>query len=209
MLTIAQAAQFLRVTPKTLRRWEKQGILTPERSAGNQRRYTEDQLASFTKPSRVSLSPLTPPYHPDGFTPDLALPPLKLFPIQKKIIIGTLASLLVAISAVGLRHSEFPQRLRLAWELAAGRAASTQLAQQLAAGVVLASETGADDYSFNVSVASLFKKAVTVEGNLTAPNILYGIVAGNNVIITGNAQKPTISVTDVTKDLKIFKTVKV
>lgn len=39
-LTIAQAAQFLNVSPDTLRRWEDRGIVTPHRTKGGSRRYT-------------------------------------------------------------------------------------------------------------------------------------------------------------------------
>lgn len=39
-LTIAQAAQFLKVSPDTLRRWEEKGIVTPRRTRGGNRRYT-------------------------------------------------------------------------------------------------------------------------------------------------------------------------
>lgn len=39
-LTIAQAAQFLNVSPDTLRRWERRGIVTPQRTKGGTRRYT-------------------------------------------------------------------------------------------------------------------------------------------------------------------------
>ena len=39
-LTIARAAQFLQVSPDTLRRWEEKGIVTPARTKGGSRRYT-------------------------------------------------------------------------------------------------------------------------------------------------------------------------
>lgn len=39
-LTITQAAQFLKVSPDTLRRWEDKGIVTPQRTKGGSRRYT-------------------------------------------------------------------------------------------------------------------------------------------------------------------------
>lgn len=39
-LTIAQAADFLKVSPDTLRRWEERGIVTPIRTKGGSRRYT-------------------------------------------------------------------------------------------------------------------------------------------------------------------------
>ncbi len=39
-LTIAEAAKILKVSPDTLRRWEKKGIVTPRRTKGGIRRYT-------------------------------------------------------------------------------------------------------------------------------------------------------------------------
>jgi DNA-binding transcriptional MerR regulator len=38
--TIQQAADKLRISAKTLRRWEARGIIHPDRTPGNQRRYT-------------------------------------------------------------------------------------------------------------------------------------------------------------------------
>ncbi len=219
MLSIAQAAKLLSVSTKTLRRWEKQGSLIPQRSVGNQRRYSEDQINTFTKPSRLSLSPLTLPYNPDGQNLDLTLllspqngrsAALRLLPNQKKVLVGTVASLVIAISAVIVAHSQFPQALKIAGDLIRQQSASIAVADNnILRGVVLASETGSDQYLFTVGVESLFKNAVTIEGNLTAPNILYGVVAGTNVSITGNKQRPTISVTDQTTGLNIFKTITV
>lgn len=40
LLTITQAAQFLNISPDTLRRWEDKGIITPHRTKGGSRRYT-------------------------------------------------------------------------------------------------------------------------------------------------------------------------
>lgn len=40
LLTITQAAQFLKVSSDTLRRWEEKGIVTPKRTRGGSRRYT-------------------------------------------------------------------------------------------------------------------------------------------------------------------------
>ncbi|MHA1818910.1 MAG: IS607 family transposase [Promethearchaeota archaeon] len=44
MLNISQAAQYLGVSPVTLRRWDKNGILKPHRTPGNHRRYSIQQL---------------------------------------------------------------------------------------------------------------------------------------------------------------------
>ena len=44
LVTIADAAKRLGVSTKTLRRWEKQGKIIPQRTTGNQRRYSVSQI---------------------------------------------------------------------------------------------------------------------------------------------------------------------
>ena len=44
MLRVGQAAAKLGVHPQTLRRWEKEGKLTPVKTPGGQRRYTEKEV---------------------------------------------------------------------------------------------------------------------------------------------------------------------
>ena len=47
LVSIKYAAKFLGVCEKTLRRWDKKGILTPIRTLGGHRRYDLDALKSF------------------------------------------------------------------------------------------------------------------------------------------------------------------
>src|SRR3989344_1925446 len=47
LLSIKEAASFLGVSTKTLRRWEGKGTLVPQRTPGNQRRYNQGQLDNF------------------------------------------------------------------------------------------------------------------------------------------------------------------
>ncbi len=47
MLTITEAAKFMRLSAPTLRRWDKAGILKSYRTAGNHRRYRKDDLCAF------------------------------------------------------------------------------------------------------------------------------------------------------------------
>lgn len=44
MLRINEAARRLGVTPGTLRRWEEEGLINPDRTAGGERRYHEGEL---------------------------------------------------------------------------------------------------------------------------------------------------------------------
>jgi DNA-binding transcriptional MerR regulator len=47
-LTISQAAEYLRVTQLTLKRWEKQGILIPDRvGRRNDRSYSKKLINQF------------------------------------------------------------------------------------------------------------------------------------------------------------------
>jgi len=52
LLSIQEAANILGVSTKTLRRWEKKGILIPIRTSGNQRRYTQGHIDNFKYPSQ-------------------------------------------------------------------------------------------------------------------------------------------------------------
>ena len=53
LLSIREAADLLGVSTSTLRRWEREGKLCPERTAGNQRRYHAAQL----KPHAIHQKP--------------------------------------------------------------------------------------------------------------------------------------------------------
>ena len=46
-LPIRKAAEFLGVAVSTLRRWEKEGKLEPERTKGGHRRYSKEKLIAF------------------------------------------------------------------------------------------------------------------------------------------------------------------
>ena len=58
LLTIQKAAKLLRVSITTLRRYDKNGVLTPRRTPGNQRRYSLKQVQEFIQtPSHVISNP--------------------------------------------------------------------------------------------------------------------------------------------------------
>jgi len=58
---------------------------------------------------------------------------------------------------------------------------------------VLQAATKDPDFAIKINVPIQFGKDASVAGTLTAPNILYGITAGQNISITGDLQNPTIS----------------
>lgn len=61
-LGITEAAEYLRVSASTLRRWEKKGFLVPERTPTGIRRYTKKQLDDVIQAPQEPLI-YTPPQH--------------------------------------------------------------------------------------------------------------------------------------------------
>src|SRR5579884_2200153 len=43
-LSISKASKLLQVSPDTLRNWESQGLITPQRTKGGARRYTKAEI---------------------------------------------------------------------------------------------------------------------------------------------------------------------
>ncbi|MDZ7586980.1 MAG: MerR family transcriptional regulator [Patescibacteria group bacterium] len=56
MYTIKDAAQALNIHPKTIRRWEQAGKFTPQRTLGNQRRFTPQDLNTLKNIKSGSVS---------------------------------------------------------------------------------------------------------------------------------------------------------
>jgi len=52
MLRINEAAKLLGVSPSTLRRWEREGLIKPQRTPGGERRYREEDLMDLSQRPR-------------------------------------------------------------------------------------------------------------------------------------------------------------
>lgn len=54
LLTAKEAANYLRISPFTLRKMEQMGMIVPYRTPGGHRRYSLDMLNEYLEESRVS-----------------------------------------------------------------------------------------------------------------------------------------------------------
>jgi MerR family transcriptional regulator/heat shock protein HspR len=54
LYTVAQATELLGVNPPTLRRWEQEGLVSPHRSEGGQRRYTRRELEQLDQVAQLA-----------------------------------------------------------------------------------------------------------------------------------------------------------
>ena len=220
LLPIKEAAKFLKVSTKTLRRWEKQCLLIPQRTPGNQRRYTQDQLQSFAAPKPQLIQPLNTHLLQVESPPAPSAPKLN----SRIYLISSLAILISALtSAIILvtpgRHlvtqvSKLPQELaskifQAAVNYLPPPAPISQELPKLPDGSVLAAESSLTYPIFRVNVPAFFASTATVSGNLTAPNIVYGLSEGTGIDITGDPQSPIISVIDPLSEAEFFKTFKI
>ena len=52
--TVAQATELLGVNPPTLRRWEREGLVSPQRTVGGQRRYSRRELQQLDQIAQLA-----------------------------------------------------------------------------------------------------------------------------------------------------------
>jgi len=57
LFTAKEAADYLRVSPFTLRKMEQLGMIVPYRTPGGHRRYSLDMLNEYLEKSRVPVTP--------------------------------------------------------------------------------------------------------------------------------------------------------
>lgn len=59
LYTVAQATEALGVNPPTLRRWEREGLVAPQRTGGGQRRYSRRELQRLQQVAELASAGVT------------------------------------------------------------------------------------------------------------------------------------------------------
>ena len=185
-LSIGEAAKILKISINTLRRWEASGKITSAHTSGGQRRYSLDSLKGINKPQIPKPQIIHTP---------ILLTTL-ISPFQKQVLGFVLTTIILAGAGVAVAKNN--KMLALFKKVTPEQ---WVMSNEQSKGTVLAAESINDDYRFVVNVPSLFNK------NITAPNIIYSLTAGDNVTITGG-QNPTITSTlpDQFKNFKVGST---
>ncbi|MEK7186103.1 MAG: MerR family DNA-binding transcriptional regulator, partial [Patescibacteria group bacterium] len=249
-LTIQQAANLLGVSTKTLRRWEAKGILVPQRTPGNQRRYTQSQIDRF-KGGEDSSSDQSANTLPDVSQNSAAKTQVnsrdvsefeksssddnnywaqefvKSVSVFKKLALGAgIAMILIVIAALAFAtlKSGFDKDSLVKVLSMAGIGGDKSQKEEYSdiPRDVLGADTEANSLMFGVNIPSKFAKSAqfldTIRvariatlaggiitenanidagtGELTASNVLYGVIAGDGIEIS-TGQTPTITNTGV------------
>jgi excisionase family DNA binding protein len=245
LFTIQQVADQLGVSTKTLRRWEAKGLISAQRTLGNQRRYTQEDInllrdktkkpapssntskqgetyipsyyeaaSDFTvepEPQTISYDAIsTGPFglhqgkHEEPKDPIIGAHRLasdfKIPTIMPSMKLKT-ALMLGLFVAMGLSGVVVAGLGYLGKQTAGSITPPSLASEVLAESMQFQGFEG--EISFNIPAEFTQKVTInsdllvdgnaTVSGTLTAPNILYSLIAGNNISITGDVQNPTIS----------------
>ncbi len=225
LLSIEEAAKLLKISAKTLRRWEKRGIVIPQRTQGNQRRYTLNQVEELSKAKpkgnltekhveKFQFEPVvfSSPQVIDSF-------PRQIITRQQKLMIGGSVAVLSLVIGVSVIYKSPLGGLIL------GSSGKNIPVEQIAknSSQVLGAETEKTAFNFNVNVPSTFSDSVNFlkditfrgqtvflggintqnqdvnagTGKITGSNVVYSLTAGTGLSVSGG-QTPTITNTGVT-----------
>ena len=243
LLTIQQAAVLLGVSTKTLRRWETKGHLNPQRTIGNQRRFSKAELTTLFQnangkakiqnipmPEQVSTESHAEAVPVDSSNEESSVEESPIVVIQNIVekptrsfkgilFAGAVFAIALCIGIMSMLIDN-KQGLQKGLGFLSGKT-SSEVANQH----VLGANEAVSAFQLNVEVPSMFGKEVTFldkatiekgltvkglsqlnggiktnnedinagSGKLTASNVLYSIVAGSNITISGNKQNPVIS----------------
>ena len=203
LISIREAANTLAVSTKTLRRWEKQGTLVPQRTQGNHSRYLKSEIESLLK-SRTTVSDESPALlsSQTDLTNNFSyntnyVKELRDFfqgsgVLKKGVIIG------VFFLAVLLGFGKFLLNTNFVSHLGLGNKNEKTIAQKQKTTAVLGEAALPANYVFRVNIPgkfyenSEFLKDVTIDGKLIAPNVINGITAGSGMSV-GTGQSPIIT----------------
>ncbi|QQS39313.1 MerR family DNA-binding transcriptional regulator [Candidatus Woesebacteria bacterium] len=189
-LTIQEAAKFLKVSQKTLRRWEQRNILIPTRTSGKHRRYSKAQLLSI-KPKKNKKLRIVNSYIPMASrTSTLASPQIysSLQIDQKRVIKKMLylaGVLLLTLSSIKIISHITPNAVKKNINETMTRVFPVRIASMDKQSInkeskvlALTSQSIADQ-SFNVYVKTNLKNDASVDGNLDIGGVLN--LSGNTI----------------------------
>lgn len=229
LLSINEAAAMLGVSAKTLRRWEKRDLISPQRTIGNQRRYALSDIESLkTKGSRPLLVPVknkqseakerffdiassktpepTPILNADAEPKiyqinnheSLIKPKIKDHSSLLNRTSTRLGLIFFGLLGIALILGNFSRFINPAHFIALlPHINNIKSINVHPDDQVLAAATQSHNFGLKINVPVEIMSTASVSGNLTAPNILYGITAGQNIAVSGDPQNPTISTTGV------------
>ncbi|MEK7526179.1 MAG: right-handed parallel beta-helix repeat-containing protein [Patescibacteria group bacterium] len=182
---IAEAADLLGVSTKTLRRWDTSGKLSPTRSEGGHRRYLLKDLEKFiVKAPHLSTTIPANPIQPAAEVEFIGYPNLyDQMPLANKKLITRYAkvftAILVAVIAVKfLLPSQYSQKISKT-----SKSGPSVLAAQ-----------ALENPTFGINVDTVFRAGVNFLQGITTPNItVSGISNLTDITIDGVALTSTAS----------------
>lgn len=202
MLSVSKAAKLLQVSPDTVRNWNNNGILVSQRTKGGARRFSKKTLLKIKEEMGISntgsqtvipIPSQTASYSYQRFVvvllliifPIIAYSLFSGFSVSAKLG-DRIDNLLGQLNASNYNLESFKKELSNVPKLTS----KIKLQTEEQAGSVLGVSA---EYGPTIPQSVVIGGNAVVTGILTAPNVVYKLVAGENVRIFGG-QTPTISV---------------
>ncbi len=210
-LSVSKAARLLQVSPDTIRNWDKKGLIASQRASGGARRFSKKLILKLQEEMNIpgAVSPDQPKNSNNRSSRtnvihySLAVI-LFLFIMSAGVSIGlyTGFQIMDKLDKVNSNTNFINQKVAgIQTEMDEVLEMTDQI-RQLSTNVKISSSTfnrqqiNSDTKVLGESTDAvnqiMLKGSTIVEGLLTAPNIIYGLIAGDNVVISGG-QTPKIS----------------
>lgn len=168
-LTIQEAAAYLGVSKKTLRRWEKAGILTSSRTKGGHRRYYSERLIAFNRARSLpsagkTVKEVNIPYF---LKQNDILPAPGFKKIAKKVLLATaiVSTTTIFLAFLASGQINISNLIHFRTEKT-----SAQIADATANSKVLAASSTLQNYELKINIPTTFRKDILLEGSTVDEN---------------------------------------
>ena len=208
LLTVQTAAKVLKISEKTLRRWEQKGYISPIRTSGKHRRYSLDQLRSAkknvarlkkasyeTSVIRQALAITPPEVEVEVTSTKLPQPPASYVKYIKRIFTAYLIFILVTTSGYAtLKVKSDIDSKKLDREASVEISGITTTAPQVLAA------TSFQNAQLGINVPAVFSKSITVGGDTISD------FTGEGLVVVGEVLTSTLG-TNITTDELVDNTI--
>lgn len=220
-LPVSQAAKLLMVSPDTIRNWDKKGLLSSSRTSGGARRFSKKVILRLQQEISMPDTPkkeIHSDHQVSNNSSSQLLSILVVIILISFLLTGALLGfylgnqIINGIDRVNKNTYSLNQNIEGLKQQLASMTDAIGEAQQLSSKIELLSASTAEQINSKADVLgeSISRQEVIwlkgdtiIEGVLTAPNVVYGLVAGDNVSISsGQTPKITFKMPDFVNSLQ-------
>lgn len=202
-LSVSKAAKLLQVSPDTIRNWDNKGLISSQRASGGARRFSKKLILKLQDEMNIPGNENIGSIRSDWFHFPLTMIILFLI-LSTGALLGlyTGFQIMNRLDEVSKNTRSIDQNMIDMQKQLVSVSEIVDAARQLSANIKFSSfgsgpqqidsEAKVLGESTNTMDQIILKGNTIIEGLLTAPNIIYSLIAGDNVAISGG-QTPKVT----------------